>query len=314
MKKLLIVIPILFVLFTILVLVIIPGKIVITESKVVGTTADGFDTCLHNLQKWRLWWPGKYSSSVTDSLFTFNKGTYKLTDIFTDGGAIQIRSNNLLFDTKMRSVPQNRDSITAEWRIVVPTGNDPFTRLKRSLYASELRKSVQAIFDSLCQFAGKTENIYGFAIKRTTFTEVNLIAYRFKSIGYPRTEILYSAVNKLRQYLISQGVSEKYYPMTNTKKIDSAQYETMVAISVSKLIPAKDDFFISQMVPMKDRFLATEVRGGPARLEQAHIAVEKYMSDHSLSAPARPFEILVTDRNKETDTANWRTIIYYPSM
>jgi hypothetical protein len=38
------------------------------------------------------------------------------------------------------------------------------------------------------------------------------------------------------------------------------------------------------------------------------------MNDHFLSAPAIPFEILITDRSKEKDTTRWKTKIYQPSM
>jgi hypothetical protein len=65
---------------------------------------------------------------------------------------------------------------------------------------------------------------------------------------------------------------------------------------------------------MKDRFLTTDVSGGPVSIEKAHNAIKKYMSDHSLWGPATPFEILVTDRSKITDTAAWKTKIFYPSM
>ena len=102
--------------------------------------------------------------------------------------------------------------------------------------------------------------------------------------------------------------------MMNTLQTDSIHYETMIAISIDKEIPGNKEFFISKMVPMKDRFLKTEVTGGPAEIQKAHRAVEKYMSDHALPSPAIPFEILVTERNKTPDTAAWKTIIYYPSM
>ena len=100
----------------------------------------------------------------------------------------------------------------------------------------------------------------------------------------------------------------------DTRQIEHSNYETMVAISIDHVIPASNDFFISRMVPMKDRFLETEVTGGTGRIQQAHQAVSKYMIDHALSAPARPFEILVTDRRQEGDTSKWKTLIYYPSM
>ena len=314
MKKLLLAIFVLFVLFIILVYAFIPGKIVITEARVVATTAGGFDTCLHNLKKWKQWWPGKSLPSREDSLYIYEGYSYRLSDIFTDGGAVLIGSNSFSLSSKLQTITKGRDSIIIEWNAVLETGKNPFTKLRRYLSSVGLKKNIGIVFESLCNFANKTENIYGFPIDRTTFTEVTLIAYRFKSPNYPATDIIYNAVNKLRQYIISRDAAEKYYPMISTKQVDSAQYETMVAISVDKMIPASGDFFISQMVPMKDRFLETEVTGGPASIEKAHNAIEKYMSDYSLSAPARPFEILVTDRNKETDTAKWKTKIFYPSM
>jgi len=102
--------------------------------------------------------------------------------------------------------------------------------------------------------------------------------------------------------------------MISTQEADGSQYETMIAISVDKIIQPGGNFFRSQMVPMKDRFLATEVKGGPATIEHAHKAIQKYMQDHILSPPARAFEILLTNRSKETDTTKWRTKIFYPSM
>lgn len=314
MKKILIAIPVLFALFIVLVFVFIPGKIVITESKVIGTTSGGFDTCLHNLKKWRQWWPGKDSSSSNDSLFQYGEYNYKLSDIFSDGGTVRVGFENMSLLSRIQLITKNRDSITAEWELVLPTGNNPFTRFSRYLTAHALKKNIHTVFLSLCNFADKTENIYGFPIERTTFTEITLMACRFKGPAYPTTDIIYDVVNKLRQYIISRGATEKYYPMINTKQVDSSQYQTMVAISIDRMIPASEDFFISQMMPMKDRFLATEITGGPVSLKQAHIAIEKYMDDHSLSAPARPFEILLTDRSKESDTAKWRTRIIYPSM
>jgi len=143
---------------------------------------------------------------------------------------------------------------------------------------------------------------------------VILLAYRFNTTGRPSVGEVYDVVDKLRNYIKSNGAAEKYYPMMNTRQSDSSQYETMVAISIDKIIPASKDFFISRMVPMKDRFLETDIIGGPWKIQGAHGAIEKYMDDHSLSSPARPFEIMVTDRSKETDTSKWITKLFYPSM
>ena len=249
-----------------------------------------------------------------DSRFVYEGFTYKITELLTDGGMIQIKKDDLSLNSRIQTYTKNRDSIIVNWQLNYPTGYNPFTRPFLYRKVSALKKSLPVVFDSLCHFADHTVNIYGFPIQRTTFTEIYLLATRFKSTSYPTTDVLYKAINNLRNYLEKQGAAEKYYPMTNTKQTDSSQYETMIAISIDKKIPVVDDFFISQMVPMEDRFLVTEVTGGPAEIEKAHKAVEKYMSDHSLSSPARPFEILVSERNKITDSTRWITKIFYPSM
>lgn len=102
--------------------------------------------------------------------------------------------------------------------------------------------------------------------------------------------------------------------MLNIERIDSSHYETMVAIPVDKELNEEQNVSTSIMLTMKDRFLFSEVTGGAATIQKAHEAIHKYMLDHVLTAPAIPFDILITDRSKETDTSKWRTAVYFPSM
>jgi hypothetical protein len=118
----------------------------------------------------------------------------------------------------------------------------------------------------------------------------------------------------LRKKIKDAGAIEKDSPMFHVNLIDSTHYQTMIAICVDKEIHGDKDFFVSRMVPMKDRFLSTSVTGGDSTIRRAHEAIENYMDDHFLSAPAIPFEILITDRLAEKDTSKWKTKIFYPSM
>jgi hypothetical protein len=301
-------------LLIILIFIFIPARLVIAESRVVYVTGNGFDTCLHNLEKWKHWWPADEENPGIDSLFIYKGMTCKLLTPYSDGASIEIKSGKVRLESRLRTIFKERDSIVAEWSVELKSGYNPIKRLSNYLAGRKITKSLQVVFDSLCFFAGKTENIYGFPIERTTFTEVNLITSNFTSSEYPTTEMIYNAVNRLRQYLVSKGTRERYYPMMNSKRMDSSHVETMIAISIEKMIPANKDFFISQMVAMKDRFLTTDVTGGPGSIEKAKKSIEKYMTDHTLPAPARPFEILVTDRSKVADTSVWKTKIFYPSM
>jgi hypothetical protein len=182
------------------------------------------------------------------------------------------------------------------------------------LAAKNVEGNIQPVLDRLMNFASNTTNIYGYPIIRTTFTDTILAATKFSSNSYPPTDLIYNAIDQLKTRVKGEGAHEKDFPMLNVQQTDSNRFETMIAICVSKEIKNSGNIFVSRMVPMKDRFLRTEVTGGPGSIKNAHEAVRNYMEDRFLSAPAIPFEILVTDRRKEADTAKWKTIIFHPSM
>ena len=317
MKKILIFF-FLILLFTAFVFVFIPPKIIILESKVIGTPRNGFRDCLHDLKKWGKWWPNKDSNtifySLRDSLFKYKGCTYKFLKPVSDGVEVQIQYNSLVLESRIYIIPNTGDSVLVKWSTVLPTSNNPFSKLVKYFEAVEIQKSMHPVFDSLCMFSGETENVYDFPIIRTTFTDTILTTYNLLTHTYPTTKEIYNAINDMKEYITNQGAIEKDYPMMNVKRLDSLHYETMIAICINKQIPNNKEYSVVRMVNMKDRFLATDVTGGPSKLELAHEAIEKYMDDRSLAAPARPFEVLITDRSKEPDTAKWKTKIFHPSM
>jgi hypothetical protein len=151
-------------------------------------------------------------------------------------------------------------------------------------------------------------------VRRTTFTDTLLAAIKFSGKNYPSVKEVYEAIQQVKTALSAQNIDGIGFPMLNVNRKDSILYETMIAIPINKFFKPGKKIFLTRMVPMKDRFLFTEVVGGPSTIEKAHQAIDIYMNDHFLSAPAIPFEILVTDRSKESDTSKWKTIIYHPSM
>jgi hypothetical protein len=211
-------------------------------------------------------------------------------------------------------LPRNRDSLIAQWTIALEAGNNPVSRLKTYFTAKEIKESTQLLLNSLCDFGSKIENLYDFPIIRTTFMDTVLITYKLITSEYPTTGQVHTSIKEIRDYINNQNASEKDYPMLNTKKLDDGKYETMIAICIDKKISDSNEFEVVRMVNMKDKFLSTEVIGGPLRINNAHAAILRYMDDRKLSAPGRPFEIMVTDRSREPDTSKWKTIIYHPSM
>lgn len=314
MKKILPLLVLVLLLLLTAIYIFIPAKLTVTTSRKVECTSNGLDSCLHKPDQWMRWWPGARPVKKVDSDWVHEGVRFRLNQALTDGAAISISSGNKQWASRLQIIPAGRDSIAVEWKLVIEAGNDPVSRFRDYRLSTQVKKAMEEVADSLCAYASQTKNIYGFPVQRTTFREIFLASTRFTTSHPPLVSDIYTAIGKIRDFIRQNGAQEKYYPMMDTQQIDSTHYETMVAISIDRKLPASGDFFISQMVPMEGRFLETQVTGGPGSIRQAHAAVLRYMFDHSLSAPARPFEILVTDRMTVSDTLRWQTTIFYPSM
>ena len=312
MKKILLFIFILFALCLAAVYIFFSAEITISDISPSACIPKNVTDCLRDQSTWRKWWPE--GATTSDSFLTYKKYEYKLVQPFTDGAEIQLKKGETKNKTKITVIPFGKDSSMVEWQTSFTSSYNPFKRIAQWFEAKEIKKNMHSVMVSLLNFASKTKNIYGFHIERTTFTDTILAATRFSTSTYPAIEIIYNAVNWLKKKIRDEGAKEKDFPMLNVREADNSHYETMIAICINKEIKNEGNIFISRMVPMKDRFLTTEVMGGPFSIKNAHAAIEKYMDDHFLSAPAIPFEILITDRNKEADTSKWETKIFYPSM
>ena len=311
MKKLLLIVFILLILCLAAIYIFIPATINVSSASSVSCIPKNIAMSLNEPDKWRQWWPG---SAKSGDSFSYKNVGYKLTNPFTNGAAIALKAGGEEINSQIIVIPLGKDSAGVEWKTSLEAGFSPFRRMTQYVKAKEIKSGTQVILSSLLNFASKTQNIYGFPIERTTFTDTILAATRFSSDRYPSTQTIYKAIDKLKEKIKRDGAEEKDFPMLNVLQTDSSHFETMIAICTDKLIKNEADIFTSQMVPMKDRFLKTEVMGGPLAIKSAHMAIKTYMSDRYLSAPAIPFEILVTDRRSEPDTSKWKTTIFYPSM
>jgi hypothetical protein len=286
--------------------IFIPSVIAVSSVRLVKTTAGNVNTSLHDTAAWKRWWPGKKD-------FEVDGYDYNLKTALSDGAEIEMQSEDRRYETKISILPYSNDTVALQWQTSFRTGLFPITRLVRYKEAVDLKKSIDSVLNALGNFSASTKNIYGFDIVRTTFTDTILAATRFSGVEYPSVPLIYAAVDKLKEKIAAGGAKEKDFPMLHVSQVDG-KYETMIAICVDHEVANDDFLFTSRMVPMKDRFLVTGVTGGPWNISQAHKAVEQYMQDRFLTQPAIPFEILITDRSREKDTAKWKTRICYPSM
>jgi hypothetical protein len=118
-------------------------------------------------------------------------------------------------------------------------------------------------------------------------------------------------IQSLKNYIGQNNASEKNAPMLNIFEIDSTHYEAMTAIPVDRQLPQTKEF-APKFLLKGGNILEAEIRGGPNTIEKALDEIENYRTDYKFTSPAIPYQLLLTDRMKEKDTAKWITRIYYP--
>src|SRR5215469_6791108 len=309
MKRILLFVLILLIVFVSCVYIFTPGQMRISADATAPCISKNASRCLTDKVIIDQWWP-EHNAKKNDSVFRYKNIDYTISEAFTDGAAIQLGKEGKSLSTKLTIIPYGKDSCAGHWETSFAASLNPFKRVSQYFNAVNIKANMQEILNSLLLFASDTKNVYGFPIERTTFTDTILFATRFSSKTYPSVETIYDHIDDIKKKIKDAGATEKDFPMLNVNQLDSNEYETMIAICVNKEIPGDHNFFVSRMVTMKDRFLKTEVTGGEQAIQKAHKAIRNYMEDRFLSPPAIPFEILVTDRSKEKDTSKWKTIIF----
>ena len=90
-------------------------------------------------------------------------------------------------------------------------------------------------------------------------------------------------------------------------------YTIMVGVSINGEIPETTNYRIKKM-PVNGKMFVADVLGGPHKIKNGYAALKNYLLDSKRPSPAVPFELLINDRRKISDTAQWVTRIYYPVM
>ncbi|HZH63621.1 MAG TPA: GyrI-like domain-containing protein, partial [Flavisolibacter sp.] len=138
-----------------------------------------------------------------------------------------------------------------------------------------------------------------------------LISTSTTTSGYPSADRIYSLIDKLQAFAQTKGAKQTGQPMLNINTPDSISYRVQVALPVDKKLKDEGDIFYRWMLG-GGNILVMEVKGGYATINKAFMEMENYVRDFSRTAPAIPFQSLITDRRKEPDTGKWVTKLYWP--
>ncbi len=305
MKKWLLILLTLVVAAIVAIYVFIPATLKVSKVKQVAANPVGTIPFLQSAEGLARWWPGTVQKELRyrGCLFTVGKRLQR-------GSEIDVEIDGTHFTTLLELVPHKVESLDIIWATTLTAGSTPWTRLQTYRKAGGIKQVMSELCDSLRNFLEKQENIYGLTVQRSKIKDTLLVTLEQTFADYPGTKEVYGLVQAVEAHIQAAGVQATNVPMLSIIPEDSLHYRTMVAIPVSKIVPATERFGIRRMVP--GNVLITSVKGGPARIQLALRQLDAYRNDYEFTPPAKPFQSLITNRLAQPDSSKWITGLYWP--
>ena len=304
MKKWIIGIGSLLVIFIACIYIFVPGKLNISQVTPVKCNPNGGYRGLADSSKWKLWWAGQQRGNN----FVYDNRTYTAAPPLPHGIDVNIAQDNLNIASRIVVIPTERDSSTIVWQCTYPGSNNPFKRISNYRQALQLKQNFTDILSKLKSYVETPANIYGYDIQQTSTKDTLLVSVRVQIKGQTTMPEVYGAIRQLKDHVQANGAVITGYPMLNVVPDDYFQ----VALPINKAVPETHGLFLRRMVP--GNFMMLEAKGGLQTIDHAMKQLQQYAADHQRTSMAIPFQVMVTDRMKEQDTTKWITRVYYPVM
>jgi len=315
MKKLLLLIAAVAVLFFVCIYILIPANIEISYFTTVKATRDATYRTIASENEWMKWWNynnlQKKPSEINNRIFSNENYTYAFKQSGFNTALISIQHENNKTDGKLTILQLAPDSIVITLQTSLNTAANPFSRIHQYFEAVSLKKNIEKVLASLKAFVQKDENIYGIKISETTTRDSFLISKKQMFTHQPSMADVYTLINDLKQYASKNNCEQVNAPMLNILE-DSNKYRVMVALPINKAITTQPPVSFIKMT--RGKFMTTRVQGGLMTVQNALQQMQLYFDDYDKTSMAITFQYLVTDRTKEADTTKWITEIYAPVL
>jgi hypothetical protein len=207
-------------------------------------------------------------------------------------------------------LPLTLDSLLLQWTCVVPTSGNPLLRYTRYREALGLKKAMDVLLENARAWMEKKENIYGIDVWNAISKDSVLLIAKMKTVGYPDTKDIYKTIGALRKYIAGHGAKETDHPMLHVAPLENGQYESMIAIATDVALDGNAIFEQKRFIPWK--VVVGQTKGGPWMAERAMKQLRQYLTDYEKVTMALPFQLLVTERDQESDTTKWVTQVVQP--
>ena len=310
MKKWLIVLLVLVGLGIGAVYIFIPSSLKIVRFTKVKVNSKAFARNFTDVNNWNAWWPSRKNNS--SKTFTLNNRAYSVVEERLSSFAIAIRQDDSL-KSELIFIPISNDSITLTWNTRTASSNNPLARLQTYFSAKSLAKDMDEILQALQNYYQNEKNLYNISIKKDLVVDSTLISTFTYLPENPTTENIYALIDKLQVFVAAKGAKQTGFPMVNSFKEQGKNYRLQVALPIDRKLNDEGDIVYRWMLG-GGKILTTEVEGGPHSINNAFNEMETYINDFQRTAPAIPFQSLITDRRKEPDTSKWVTKLYWPVM
>jgi hypothetical protein len=236
---------------------------------------------------------------------------FKVKQKLMESLVVQVKKDGVFFPGLIKVLPLGNDSAAINWTIDIKNGANPLRKIKNFFVARKLEAATIDILNNMRAFLENNKNIYDIDVRIVGVKDTLMITVKKTFKNYPSPQDVYILIGMLQHYAANNGAKQTGYPMLNIKTKDSANFETMAGLPVSKSL--KDSgVLLHKELPSTGRMLTTNIKGGPYTIAGAFHHLEDYMADYKFTSPAIPYQSIITNRLQEADTSKWETTIYYP--
>jgi hypothetical protein len=311
MKKWLLALVSVIILFTLCTYIFIPSRLIISTNIMMDATQNGTIRILYDPSKWSKWWPG--DTTENNEGYDLNKYNYQVYKKYYDHLVVRISHHNSHYNSSIFVFAVPADSVLLKWKCNINSSLNPIKRIFQYHQAVVIAGGMKIIFDSLNSFLSNNSNIYNsFLIREITVKDSFLISTKKDFNHYPSTKEVYSLIQLLRTYMLKNNSAPIDSPMLNVTIIDSSHFRTEVAIPINKELKNEGNIIISKRLVTHGHMLETTVKGGIQKINLGTSQLDTYINDYKIILMAIPFQSLVTNRLQQPDSSQWVTKVYYP--
>jgi hypothetical protein len=291
---------------------LIAGLIVISRNDTKSYIASGVVDCppdavsrlFLNPDRRAKWLPGKNS---TDSSFEWEGKKFVIQKVLLNGfSATEINEKNVI-DFSFTPALKNQ---TQFYVTMTEGGTDHFLSRIYKAITKPLKKSGEQFLLNVTTFFNASKNVYGVEIIKGRVEMINWVSTMKEYDHFPSNSEVYLVIDTLEKFLSGKQIALLGQPILNIRPLDEKYFQLMTAVPVKNPIESTHLFKNKTMAP--GFLMKADVLGGWTKVAEAEIEMGNYLRDNHKQSPAIPYQQLITDRRKETDSTKWVTQINYP--